>query len=767
MVLRALHWFWTSYRPREGWLAFFLLGSVVACLAAAVLEVGWVPEDGVVIPAAALGLLLAVVLAKRPLRSIAAWIFLILYGLLVTLVVLARLWPPPAVLANGWEATSHFWRQNGALFIDRATSWFVAAFGGFTSRETIVFAFGLGLFAWLLAAYTGWNTFRHHRPLPGLTLMGLALAVNSYYGRVSTTWLALFVGLTTLLTAVIHYAGLERSWRQNRVDYSDEVRLDLVLHAGGIAVFLLTLALLLPAFSITKLSNLLVRQPAVTQAEQTLERVFAGVQQPPRYVEAVVGPGGPGGGGIMPRSYLLGNPPELQETIVMTASVTTRTQDGAIIAASAGHFNGAHWRALSYDVYTGRGWALSEERQEPLPAGEPLPLPPVSSHITLSQKVHWLYDDRFIRYTLGEPQRFDHDVTLYWRGLEDLVRVQGTTHQYQLVSRLPAASPAELRAADVAGIPPAILARYTQLPDSLPARVRDLAQEVAGELPTAYDQARALEQFLRQYPYSLDVALPPVGTDPVDYFLFNLQSGYCDYYASAMAVLARSLGLPARLAVGYLPQPAGENGEQIIRQINGHSWAEIYFAGYGWVEFEPTAAFASARDAAVDDAGDPFADFEFAYPVAPLPIPDPTAGSPPFSPWWLLLAPALLLLLAWLWRWRRARAAERDAVIWAYGRLQRHARKLGQPPRPSQTPGEFTGELLVRLNDLADRPRWGQAHLVHLVNMIRPQIEWLTALFIARRYGNQPDAGSLTAREIWRRIRRPLWLLRLTTWLRE
>ena len=102
------------------------------------------------------------------------------------------------------------------------------------------------------------------------------------------------------------------------------------------------------------------------------------------------------------------------------------------------------------------------------------------------------------------------------------------------------------------------MARYTTLPDSVPQRVRDLAQEIAGSQTNPYDQARAIEQFLRQYPYSLEVQTPPREVDPVDHFLFEQRAGYCDFYASAMVVLARAVGLPARLAVGYLAQPEDE-----------------------------------------------------------------------------------------------------------------------------------------------------------------------------------------------------------------
>ena len=80
---------------------------------------------------------------------------------------------------------------------------------------------------------------------------------------------------------------------------------------------------------------------------------------------------------------------------------------------------------------------------------------------------------------------------------------------------------------------------YLQLPDDLPARVRNLAFEITVNQTNPYDQAAAIETYLRQYPYTLDVPAPPAGRDQADFFLFDLQQGYCDYYATTMVVLAR------------------------------------------------------------------------------------------------------------------------------------------------------------------------------------------------------------------------------------
>ena len=96
-------------------------------------------------------------------------------------------------------------------------------------------------------------------------------------------------------------------------------------------------------------------------------------------------------------------------------------------------------------------------------------------------------------------------------------------------------------------------------PSTTPERVFELARNVTAEAETPYDQAKALESFLRTYPYDLDVPEPPADADVADYFLFDLQKGYCDYYATSMVVMARSLGLPSRLAVGYAAGEYDEN----------------------------------------------------------------------------------------------------------------------------------------------------------------------------------------------------------------
>ncbi|MDX1414246.1 MAG: transglutaminase-like domain-containing protein [Candidatus Promineifilaceae bacterium] len=735
-------------RSAEDSYSFLLLLVLIWVMIVAVLAVGWVDEDWIIIPSALLGLIMGSVLARRPLRPWIAWTLISLYGLLIITLSLARLWPPLTLLLTDWRALRQYWLQNGAVFLDRAGSWFTAVSVGGRSNETITFAYLMGLLAWFLSAYVAWSVYRQRRPLLGLILMGLLIAVNGYYGQAPLEWAVAFVGMAVVTTAVLHFANLEYSWQRNQVDYSREIRLEMFAYAAGIGAALLAFAYFIPAISPSKLALALLNQPAVSGIEDSLDRAFGGVDPPRRRQPA---PGQSGGAGIMPRSFLLGNPPELEKIVMMTATTEILQQPaGATIDLAR------HWRGLSYEIYTGQGWSLSDERIENFAAGEELPLPLIREPLIIRQDVQWRYDNRVIRYSLGLPLSFDHDTTAAFRDQNDFVRARASSgHQYEVISRVSAAAAEDLRSSPLSAVPPQIKNRYTQLPANLPQRIRDLAQDVAGDEPTPYDQARAIERFLRQYEYSLDVPMPPEEVDPVDFFLFDLQAGYCDYYASSMVVMARSLGLPARLATGFLAQAADENDVQTVRQIDAHSWAEVYFPGYGWVEFEPTAPFISPHDPqfAANSLGTA-ADQEPDPPEDTPPIPAREPQQP--VPWSRLVWIALLVIFAGaavFWWSRQPKIA--NEIDRAYYRLQKNASHLGHPLIPSQTPAEFSADFLYRLESFNERPR-----LARMVDALKTPLNRLTDLVNRRQYSDHPP-DSKTADFLWKRMRRPLWLLRL------
>ncbi len=170
-----------------------------------------------------------------------------------------------------------------------------------------------------------------------------------------------------------------------------------------------------------------------------------------------------------------------------------------------------------------------------------------------------------------------------------------------------------------------VLDRYLELPEDMPTRVVGLAQELTDNAETPYEKAVAIRDYLRTLEYTLEIEAPPDGADAVNYFLFELEKGYCQYFASAMTVLLRASGVPSRMVVGYGPgemidvsqpargihttypgelfdltmpdtaiqhPPSEEPGHSVFLIRDSHSWVEAFFPGYGWIAFEPTPSYA-------------------------------------------------------------------------------------------------------------------------------------------------------------------------------
>ena len=158
---------------------------------------------------------------------------------------------------------------------------------------------------------------------------------------------------------------------------------------------------------------------------------------------------------------------------------------------------------------------------------------------------------------------------------------------FSWVSRVPQFSQAQLEAAEVVSD-----SAYTQLPPGLPQRIRDLALDVTSGHESPYAKAKALDDYLStQYTYRFadgsGQEAPPAGRDPVDWFLFDHLEGTCGVFSTAFVVMARSLGLPARVASGWAISPTADQQDVFTNQA--HQWGEVAFEGLGWVQFEPTA----------------------------------------------------------------------------------------------------------------------------------------------------------------------------------
>lgn len=143
-----------------------------------------------------------------------------------------------------------------------------------------------------------------------------------------------------------------------------------------------------------------------------------------------------------------------------------------------------------------------------------------------------------------------------------------------------------------------IKARYTALPDTLPQRVYDLAEDITKDYNNKYDKLKAIETYLlTNYTYSLEGQKLPEGSDFMDYFLFESKKGYCTSFATAFAVLGRCIGVPTRYVEGFLGncKTRDENYNYLIKNSQAHAWGEAYLEGIGWIPFEATAPFFNNR----------------------------------------------------------------------------------------------------------------------------------------------------------------------------
>lgn len=202
--------------------------------------------------------------------------------------------------------------------------------------------------------------------------------------------------------------------------------------------------------------------------------------------------------------------------------------------------------------------------------------------------------------------------------------VQGD--QYTFSGRLLTASTVGVRDAVLAAYDPAdpyletIRSRYLQLPPSVEDRVRSLAQQITAQADNDFDRASALCSYLQHaLRYSLVQDEPPVYQDFVSWFLFEEQRGYCTAFASALTVMVRCIGLPARYVEGYAAEPDADGIARVTQQ-NGHAWTEIYFPGFGFLPFDPTPGEGRAPDGSPNQPN---------TPNPPDPSPSPTPKSTP------------------------------------------------------------------------------------------------------------------------------------------
>jgi hypothetical protein len=272
---------------------------------------------------------------------------------------------------------------------------------------------------------------------------------------------------------------------------------------------------------------------------------------------------------------------------------------------------GIHWRGLALTDFDGKRWFTPQHDpiivspnsegeyqliSTPLRSGEFYPLrytvlmEPIASDAIFAaprlQKIHGRFTNATDR---AGDRRHSGYLMIDKTGSIFNPFHNDTKVRYEATSLLPIVPPAQLRAVS-APYPDIIRALYLQLPP-LDPRIPKLARQIASGSSNNYDKAANIERYLKtRLGYTLDLTGPPTA-DPLAYFLFVRRAGHCEYFASAMTVMLRSLEIPARYATGFLPGQFNDlGGDYIVRASDAHAWVEAYFPGYGWITFDPTPA---------------------------------------------------------------------------------------------------------------------------------------------------------------------------------
>lgn len=272
-----------------------------------------------------------------------------------------------------------------------------------------------------------------------------------------------------------------------------------------------------------------------------------------------------------------------------------------------------YWRVETKDVYTSKGWErsdyFSEEFQVFQPGEQILHSLPLGEDKGVSfAYVETTYPYNFIIHPYGlknvatEHSRVElsidnnsEKITSYRNGEETVLR------NYTVEYSKPTLLYSELKE-PTEEIDFAIKERYLQLPETLPDRVVELAQEIVKDEETPYDKAKSIEEYFGRSGFrydTQDVAIPDDNQDYVDQFLFETKVGYCDNFSTSMVVMLRSIGIPARWVKGFaggeIVSSEGDFKTFQITNNDAHSWVEAYIPNVGWVNFEPTIGFTNTR----------------------------------------------------------------------------------------------------------------------------------------------------------------------------
>jgi len=472
-----------------------------------------------------------------------------------------------------------------------------------TITDNILFLILMAMVFWCIAVYTGYTLARYAHIWRVVLPSGLATFIIHTFDPllVSRSWyLAINLFFSLLLVARLVYIKNRANWKKRRVHVPPDASFDLSRITVIVALVVVLFAWNVPvkADSLGPIASVwrTATNPLVNLNDR-LSYAFASLKASVGLVTDIFGERLPLG---------LGTP--LSDEVVMEVDAPRDPPQNVRY----------YWRAMVYGIFENDEWRTGlggiDERQL-LPSGLNLTQSGVDSR---TEAVFTFYpsDSISMLYVAPQPLWISRPSTTLLitnpDGTIDLESISAQAYlkggeQYEVRSSLSAVTLKELRDAGT-DYPQWVMERYLQLPEDITERTYELAQELAQGQDTPYDIVSTITNYLREnITYQLTIEAPPPRTNRIDWFLFEYQKGFCYYYATSEVILLRSLGIPARIAVGFAhgerqPESIGsqqdsdigqvpemaDNARYVVRRNDAHAWPEVFFPGIGWVEFEPT-----------------------------------------------------------------------------------------------------------------------------------------------------------------------------------
>ncbi len=538
---------------RGGIFALLLASALVVVYPVSLDQAGWVTVDSHFGWLAMLGLVFGSLVGNSRVRGSRTPLVGAFMGMLAVISLTA--------VASG-EAPFH---AKIVVLATNVNNWLTQVFAGEAGTDPTPFNLFLGATSWSVAYWGSYALARYRRAWDLILGAAFCVVVNVSLALKPLFFdLVVFSILSLLLLARLHVASLSERWERRRLVPGADMEWRVL--RGGLTwtLVLIMLASFTPRVGAAEtLGHAWTTFEAPWRSvENEWQRFFAGVYGPSR-IQGV----------SFSDVIRLGLAPNLGERVVL------------YVTTPEAHF----LRGTAYDFYTGVGWKSTDDRATDKTdalnfTGRKkieVTVETVTPHGTLlfapSEPVQANIPRTFV---YGEDKSFSSQMRARDRGQ--------ASGKYSVVAAVSVASKEDLR--NAGAVPASIAERYLQVPSTVPARVRELARRVTADKQNAYDKAEAIETSLRtNYRYSTVVKSPPSGRDPVDWFLFDLREDFCEYFASSMVIMLRMQGIPARVVEGYTAGVYDQDtGKYVVSEKNAHAWVEVYFAGFGWIEFEPT-----------------------------------------------------------------------------------------------------------------------------------------------------------------------------------